>query len=782
MDMALKLVKPEGRHFVIHLANKSIRSTMLLSEFRRRPASEQPVIEERSSLVYFNIEAVIDGEVFVVGLAIPEQYSLHKMWTDIRDVCWGHPIRDANGIKVQVMFPWQSEQQVILSDKDLLEACNQLKVKGYNWARFAVTANEDCVSSFSSVVQASNKSANVDQCEATTKVLSKGDNDETGEAATEVLPDLKENETSADKFTQQLNNEADNGNEELHYGYAGFANELDEFEDDYEYEAAVDGSYPDDYDSSHLFGTESDSDKDLDDYESGDDSGDDSEDDFEEQACIRYEKNAGGFEFNSVGGEIVLRPGQLFVSVYEFRKVLKVFAIRNEFRLKKLKNEKTRVTCVCAAVGCTWRIHASLNWNKKSFQIKTHCPDHTCPRVDDNFEASLNWIEATYLHLFKANPDIKISVIAAGLMQKYGIECNNQRLYGAKRKAFELLGQDHKASYSKLFRYMHALLNSNPGSTVSLERDWFGGAEFLIFKRFFICFDSSRRGFFEGCRPMIGVDGCHLKGPYRGVLLTAVSIDANYGIYPLAMCVAETENNDSWQYFMDKLYDQVGCNSGEGLCFISDRQKGVLNALDRIFPLSLKRYCCRHIYANFKQKFLGLLLKKVFWRACRSLNAANFNSHMEELKTINPERGLPIVRMFEEIRRKTMRLIHRRHEAALGWNNELPPVVRRKVIKGREEARSLSIIFGHNETFEILEDVTKIVIVDLLKRKCDCGEWAISGMPCKHALCCIDAKRYNVEDYVHPFLKMAAYIAAYKHQIIPVPDEKMWPLLLHDNL
>ena len=114
--------------------------------------------------MYFDIEAVIDGEVFVVGLAIPEQYSLHKMWTDITDVCWGHPIRDANGIKVQVMFPWQSEQQVILSDKDLLEACNQLKVKGYNWAKFAVTANEDCVSSFSSVVQASNKSANVDQC------------------------------------------------------------------------------------------------------------------------------------------------------------------------------------------------------------------------------------------------------------------------------------------------------------------------------------------------------------------------------------------------------------------------------------------------------------------------------------------------------------------------------------------------------------------------------------------------------------------------------------------
>ena len=98
--------------------------------------------------------------------------------------------------------------------------------------------------------------------------------------------------------------------------------------------------------------------------------------------------------------------------------------------------------------------------------------------------------------MFKANPEIKISVIAAALMQRYGIECNNQRLYKAKKKALELLGEDHKTSYSKLFRYMHALLNSNPGSIVSVERDWIGGAEFPTLKRFFFCIDNSRRGFF----------------------------------------------------------------------------------------------------------------------------------------------------------------------------------------------------------------------------------------------------------------------------------------------
>lgn len=57
------------------------------------------------SLVYFDVEVLIDGEVFTVGIAISEQYSLHKFWPDVKDAYWGHPSRDANRIKVQVMFP-----------------------------------------------------------------------------------------------------------------------------------------------------------------------------------------------------------------------------------------------------------------------------------------------------------------------------------------------------------------------------------------------------------------------------------------------------------------------------------------------------------------------------------------------------------------------------------------------------------------------------------------------------------------------------------------------------
>ncbi|KAH9680089.1 hypothetical protein KPL71_026413 [Citrus sinensis] len=49
-------------------------------------------------LAYFDIKALIDGDTFVVGLAIREQYSLHKMWIDIKDTCCGYPIKDANEV------------------------------------------------------------------------------------------------------------------------------------------------------------------------------------------------------------------------------------------------------------------------------------------------------------------------------------------------------------------------------------------------------------------------------------------------------------------------------------------------------------------------------------------------------------------------------------------------------------------------------------------------------------------------------------------------------------
>lgn len=67
----------------------------------------------------------------------------------------------------------------------------------------------------------------------------------------------------------------------------------------------------------------------------------------------------------------------------------------------------------------------------------------------------------------------------------------------------------------------------------------------MIFKRLFILFEAIKEGFPKGCRPFIRLHGCHLKGPYGGIFLSAVILDGNKGVLPLAFAFAESKCVDS---------------------------------------------------------------------------------------------------------------------------------------------------------------------------------------------------------------------------------------------
>ena len=73
-------------------------------------------------------------------------------------------------------------------------------------------------------------------------------------------------------------------------------------------------------------------------------------------------------------------------------------------------------------------------------------------------------------------------------------------------------------------------------------------------------------------RPFIGLDGCHLKGPYRGVLLSTMSLNANNDLFSLAFMVVENENKDSWLYFLDCLQEEIGSSKEvKPFTFMSDK-------------------------------------------------------------------------------------------------------------------------------------------------------------------------------------------------------------------
>jgi len=49
------------------------------------------------------------------------------------------------------------------------------------------------------------------------------------------------------------------------------------------------------------------------------------------------------------------------------------------------------------------------------------------------------------------------------------------------------------------------------------------------------------------------VDGTFLTGKYKGQILTAIGVDANQQILPLAFAFVEGENKESWLWFLRHL-------------------------------------------------------------------------------------------------------------------------------------------------------------------------------------------------------------------------------------
>ena len=109
----------------------------------------------------------------------------------------------------------------------------------------------------------------------------------------------------------------------------------------------------------------------------------------------------------------------------------------------------------------------------------------------------------------------------------------------------------HADQYKYVYDYCEALTQWNPGTCVKVHR------EGMRFQRMYVCLDACKRGFLAGCRPIIVLDGCHLKGPFGGQLLCVVGKDGNNDMYPLAYAVCEVESRSSWTWFIETLIEDI---------------------------------------------------------------------------------------------------------------------------------------------------------------------------------------------------------------------------------
>ncbi|GKB53555.1 mutator type transposase [Tanacetum coccineum] len=203
-----------------------------------------------------------------------------------------------------------------------------------------------------------------------------------------------------------------------------------------------------------------------------------------------------------------------------------------------------------------------------------------------------------------------IKAIQEQMQKKFHVAISKTKAFRAKAKAQVHLKGDVKVQYSLLRDCVSELQKCNPDTTVKLDvyREEDPEKTTRMFRRIYACL---------------------------GALKRAVGVDANNGIYLVAYGIVESENQYSWTWFLTCLADDFNLFSNSNFTFITDRQKGLLPTIARLFPSAEHRYCVRHINENMNLTWKGGDYKEMLWKCATSTTVVKFEKHMQELKDYN---------------------------------------------------------------------------------------------------------------------------------------------------
>ncbi|GJY07751.1 mutator type transposase [Tanacetum coccineum] len=189
----------------------------------------------------------------------------------------------------------------------------------------------------------------------------------------------------------------------------------------------------------------------------------------------------------------------------------------------------------------------------------------------------------------------------------------------------------------------------------------------------------------------------------------AVSVDPNNGIYPLAYRLVEIENTESWTWFLPQLGDEVDLYTNSNFTFVSDRKKGIIPAIAKLFPNAEHIYCVKHIHENMKKKWNGTAYKELLWRAAKATTVPDFQIAMEKLKEFRKPayEWLNLIppqhwsRSHFSMRSKSDVLLNNMSSMGSLCNGPLTPTATKILKANSDEARKYIVDYAGDEYYQI---------------------------------------------------------------------------------
>ncbi|KAK9290227.1 hypothetical protein L1049_008394 [Liquidambar formosana] len=506
--------------------------------------------------------------------------------------------------------------------------------------------------------------------------------------------------------------------------------------------------------------------------------------------------------------------GQEFADVETCRRALKDIAIALHFDLRIVKSDRSRFIAKCSKEGCPWRVHVAKCPGVPTFSIRTLHGEHTCEGVRNlhHQQASVGWVARSVEARVRDNPQYKPKEILQDIRDQHGVAVSYMQAWRGKERSMAALHGTFEEGYRLLPAYCEQVRKTNPGSIASV----FAAGQENCFQRLFISYRASIYGFINSCRPLLELDKAHLKGKYLGTILCAAAIDADDALFPLAIAIVDTESDDNWMWFMSELRKLLGVNTDNmpRLTILSERQRGIVEAVETHFPSSFHGFCLRYVSENFRDTFKNTKLVNIFWNAVYALTSVEFESKISEMVEISQDviswfqhfqpqlwavayfegvryghftlgvtellynwalecHELPIVQMMEYIRHQLTSWFNDRRNVGMSWTSILVPSAEKRILEAITDARCYQVLRANEVEFEIVS-TERTNIVDIRSRVCSCRRWQLYGLPCAHAAAALISCGQNAHLFAEPCFTVASYRETYSQIINPIPDKSLW--------
>ncbi|XP_033148589.1 uncharacterized protein LOC117134391 [Brassica rapa] len=519
-------------------------------------------------------------------------------------------------------------------------------------------------------------------------------------------------------------------------------------------------------------------------YDANDDSGDDIWDDdhipdplFSDDRNVEEE----GRQFN-YGPDDILALGKTFNTAEEFKYAVLKYSLKTQYDIKFYKSSSDRLGAHCTQhveEKCPWRVYCSFERGRNKLMVKVYNDSHICVRSGYTKLLKSGTIGQIFEERLRINPKIKSQEMVDEIKREYNMIVSPEQCRRAK-------------------------------SVLSARRKAVKGCETLL------GFGITKKR--QSCRPIIGLDDAFMKWDIKGQMLAAVGRDGDNRIFPIAWAVVEVEDNPNWLWFVQLLKNDLELEDGSNCTIISDKHRGILNAVHEELPKAEHRMCARHILENWKKTNKDIELERLFWKIARSYTPAAFRDNVEALKKYNvgayeslqstapttwsraffklgsfcndnlnnlsesfnrsvrESRRKPLLDMLTEVRRKNMVRNAKRTLLTNRWNKRFTPRADKEIELNRQKAMDCIryMTTGHSHEIEYHSDA---YTVNMEEKTCGCGYWQLNGLPCMHAMCVITTTKLNLNNYVSDYYLTSTWRQLYYTGMKPIQGMKLWPRL-----